>query len=95
VRTSRVGSLLAIAVLAGCASPRPQFRQIGPDTFEINERSELLSVRANELKIRADLKALAVCADRNQALVALDSRLGDPDPPDYSYALVQFRCVPR
>ncbi len=81
--------------MAGCATPKTQFRESEPGVYEITKRSELLSVRSGELKIRADLEALAYCRDQGKALSTLDARLGDPDPPDYAFATVQFRCVPR
>ena len=91
----RVGAIVAIALLGGCATPATRFRDLGSDTYEITKRSELLSVRSGELKVRAELEAADFCGAKGRALVALDSRTADPDPPEYASAIVQFRCVVR
>jgi hypothetical protein len=95
MRAYQVAAIAALALLAGCATPVPRFRELGSDSYEITRRSESLSVRSGELKVRAELEALAYCKDRDRALAMLDSRTADPDPPEYAYATVRFRCVPR
>lgn len=82
-------------MLAGCASASTKLTDLGAGAYSMTKRSGLSSQRSAELKSQLELEALKVCSDRGQALTMLDTRVVDPDPPEYSSATIQFRCVPR
>ena len=86
---------LAAAIVGGCASPATRLSDLGSGAYAMTKRSGLAARRSAELVSELELEALKVCSDRGLALTMLDTRAVDPDPPDYSSATVQFRCVPR
>jgi hypothetical protein len=105
MRFAMAGRWIAMGVCvlaaAGCSwIPRPnaslaevQLDDLGNDTFSLTRRSGAFGGRSFVLKADAEQRALAVCAERHLALAMLDTRADDPDPPAYSYATVNFRCV--
>ena len=92
---SAVAAGCASLILAGCASPVPRLTDLGGGAYSLTKRAGLAAQRSAELKSQLELEALRMCSDKGQALTMLDTRAVDPDPPDYSFATIQFRCVPR
>ncbi len=90
-----IAACCAALVLAGCASPSSGLSDLGGGAYSMTKRSALSSQRSAELKSQLELDALKICAARGLALTMLDTRVVDPDPPEYSSATIQFRCVPR
>jgi hypothetical protein len=97
-----VAAMLAVAtIVAGCswlplpktAQPVVQLVDLGGDAYSLTRRSGVFADRAFTLRIDAEQRAVAVCADRHLATAMLETRADDPDPPAYSYATVTFRCV--
>ena len=92
---SAIAAGCAALVLAGCASSSTGVTDLGDGAYAMTKRSGLTSQRSAELKLQLEREALALCSGRGQALTMLDTRVFDPDPPEYSSATIQFRCVPR
>ena len=86
-------AVLAIALIAGCATPAPQMKDLGDGAYSLTERSGLMSLRFNDLKAKVEMKAAVFCKERGKALTLYDTRVVDPDPPEFASATVQFRCV--
>ena len=95
-RRGRASLVLLATTLGACALTMPpvQVSRIGPDAYAMTKRSGMLSDRADELKAQVENDALAYCKAQGRAMAVLDSRVIGPDPPAYSSATVQFRCVP-
>jgi hypothetical protein len=83
----------AFALLSACATPQTQVSDLGSGAYSMTKRSGYLSVRSSELMPQLEQEALAYCRTRGGALVSLDSKTVDPDPPAFAYATIQFRCV--
>ena len=87
------GAGLLVALLAGCATATPQPQAIGDGAFSLTVRADRLTLRSENLKLEAELQALAFCRDRGKALTTYDTRVVEAEPPDYASATLQFRCV--
>ena len=94
LRAALAAGCVALA-FAGCASPPNKLSDLGGGAYAMTKRSGLASQRPAELKAQLENEALAFCSGRGQALTMLDTRLVDADPPEYSSATIQFRCVAR
>ena len=88
-----VAPIAAFALLAGCATPTSPLKDLGDGAYSLTERSGLLSLRSDSLKAKVELQALAFCKERGKALTVYDTRVVDPDPPEFASATIQFRCV--
>ena len=90
-----LGACFIGSTLAACAAaPLVQQKDYDGDAHAITVRSGFFARRSPALKIDAEQAALKYCSGKGRALVALDTRVVDPDPPAFSTATVEFRCVP-
>ncbi len=95
IRSRASAFVLPATLLAACAAdPLTRTTDLGSGVHEVTVRSAWFPRRSVDLKVDADRAALAYCKSGGRALSVLGERLIDPDPPAYSTATVQFRCVP-
>lgn len=88
-------SVLALAVLAGCATGTDGPVQIGEETYMIGGLGQMLDFSSSSVKARFFQQASKFCADKGMDVQPLNSTGQDSGYATYASAEVQFRCIPR
>ena len=88
----RAVAVLAIAALAGCASPNTGIVPIGSGIYMSSKPGGMLTFTGGEVKAELYREAAVFCKEKGKGVVPVNSSSENSGVAKYASAEIQFKC---